>query len=258
MAGMRPPDEPETSSTWQPPMAPGQPPLPNRFDRATFTGCLGIACVLALPAILFLPVETWGLPEWAQRLVPLVGVAFALAGAALLSRVPAAAAGRSTDPRRPLTGAGRPPLVERPAREENRAALLIAWALVVVCVIGYLSVSFARRPAGVVVGTLLASVAGGALVVYGALALARRLPAPAWHWVRTPVSGAGSAQCLPFGTAGVVALAWALFVAAGEGYAWAPLGVGVLILGGALIGPLTQRLTPPRGPGGRGGPPGAR
>jgi hypothetical protein len=245
---MRSADEPEARPARQPSL--GEPPLPNRFDRGTLTGCLGIVCVMALPAILFLPVETWGLPEWALRLVPLVAVGFALAGAALLSRVPTAATGRSSDPRRPLTGAGRPPLMERPAGEENRAALLIAWALVVVCVIGYLSVSFARRPAGVVAGTLLASAAGGTLVVYGALALARRLPAPAWRWVRTPISGAGSAQSLPFAAAGVIALAWALFVAAGEGYAWAPLGVGVLILGGALIGPLAQRLSPPRGPGG--------
>lgn len=252
MAGMRQYDEPETGPPQQPAL--GEPPLPNRFDRGTVTGCLGIACVLALPAILFLPVETWGLPEWVLRLVPLVAVGFALAGAALISRVPTAAAGRSADPRRPLTGSGRPPLMERPAEEENRAALLIAWALVVVCVIGYLSVSFARRPAGIVAGTLLASAAGGALVIYAALALARRLPTPAWRWVRTPISGLGSAQSLPFAATGVIALTWSLFVAAGEGYIWAPLGVGALILGGALIGPLTQRL-PPRS---RGGPPSER
>ncbi|MFI5273344.1 MAG: hypothetical protein ACHQ4H_09975, partial [Ktedonobacterales bacterium] len=91
------------------------PPLPNRFDGGTALGCLGIVCVLALPAILFLPVEDWHLPTWALRLVPLLALGIALVGVWLLARMPPARLPRSSDPRYPLTEAGRAPVVEQPA-----------------------------------------------------------------------------------------------------------------------------------------------
>src|SRR5262249_60793067 len=91
---MSPADEPEGGVAQQP--AQGAPPLPNRFNRGTLAGCLGIVCVLALPAILFLPIETWGLPEWTLRLVPLPAMGCALGGAALLLRVAHADAATAT------------------------------------------------------------------------------------------------------------------------------------------------------------------
>ena len=224
------------------PLAPGAPPLEHHLDRGTLIGCLGILCVLALPAILFLPVETWHLPPWALRLVPLVAIGLALIGAALIVRVPSAAPLRSRDPLHPLTGRGAPPLQERPADPRNRAALLAVWLLLALCLGGYLVVSFVARDAGALPGTLLASAGGTALVVYGTLAAARRLPLPAWRWVREPIAGGLAPQALPPAAAGALAVAWALIVAAGEGYAWAPLGVGVLIAGGALTGPAARRL----------------
>lgn len=225
-----------------PHIPPGAPPLEHHLDRGTLVGCLGIVCVLALPAILFLPVETWGLPPWALRLVPLVAIGLALLGATLLLRVPPAAPPRSRDPLHPLTGRGASPVQDRPAGPRNRAALLAVWLLLALCVGGYLVVSFPARDAGALPGTLLASAAGAALLIYGALAAARRMPLPAWRWVRVPISGGLAPQALPSAAAGALAVAWALIVAAGEGYAWAPLGVGALIVGGALAGPTARRL----------------
>lgn len=225
------------------PLAPGAPPLEPHLDRGTLIGCLGILCVLALPAILFLPVETWHLPPWGLRLVPLVAISLALIGAVLLAHVPPSAPVRSRDPMRPLTGRGASPLQERPAEPRNRTALLAVWLLLALCLCGYLLVSFVARDAGTLPGTLLASAAGTALVIYGALAAARRLPLPAWRWVRVPISGGLAPQALPPAAAGALSVAWALIVAAGEGYAWAPLGVGVLIVGGALAGPAARRLS---------------
>ncbi|HLJ80209.1 MAG TPA: hypothetical protein VKT52_01905, partial [Ktedonobacterales bacterium] len=98
----------------------GEGPLPNRFNRGTAIGCLGILCVLALPALLALPVEQWRVPGWVLRLVPLVGVAVVALGASLLARVPGAAAPRPTDPLRPLTRTGATPLREEPATSANR------------------------------------------------------------------------------------------------------------------------------------------
>lgn len=232
------------------PLAPGAPPLEHRLDRATLIGCLGILCVLALPAILFLPVETWHLPPWALRLVPLVAIGLALIGAMLLARVPAAAPARSRDPLRPLTGRGTSPLQERPAEPRNRTALLAVWLLLALCLCGYLVVSFVARDAGALPGSLLATAAGTALVVYAALAAARRLPLPAWRWVRVPIAGGLSPQVLPPAAVGALSVAWALVVAAGEGYGWAPLGVGALIVGGALVGPAARRLSARDGRGG--------
>jgi hypothetical protein len=49
-------------------------------------GCLGILCVLAMPALLFLPVETWGAPTWIILLAPLVAFGIVALGGWLLWR----------------------------------------------------------------------------------------------------------------------------------------------------------------------------
>src|SRR5215469_15675092 len=113
-----PGEEPEVSAGQVAPDG----PLPNRLSWATLGGCLGILCVLALPALLMLPVERWDLPPWLAGLVPLVGLSAVALGIWLLGRVPAGggATQRMADPLRPLTSAGRLPLVERPATAANR------------------------------------------------------------------------------------------------------------------------------------------
>jgi len=226
-------------------------PLPNRFDRGTFVGCLGILCVLALPGLLFLPVESWSLPPLIAQLVPLVGVAGAALGLLLLSRVPGAEpAPRSSDPLHPLTRAGRPPLVDRPASAANQRGCLAGLGLAALAVAGYLVVGLATRQTATLLGTLLTTAAGGGLVAYGALVAAGRLPPPAWRWARMPAQGSRAPQALPLAFAGLVSVLWALFVAASHGYFWAPLGVGAIILAGALTRPITRRLPRPDRPDG--------
>jgi hypothetical protein len=218
-------------------------PLPNRFDRGTFTGCLGILCVLALPGLLFLPVESWPLPPLIAQLVPLAGVTGAALGLWLLSRVPGTEpAPRSSDPLHPLTRTGRPPLIERPASPANRSGCLAGLGLAALAVTGYLVVGLAAHQTAILLGTLLATAAGGGLLAYGALVAAGRLSAPAWRWVRGPAQGSRAPQALPLVFAGLVSVLWALFVAASHGYVWAPLGVGAIILAGALTRPITRRL----------------
>lgn len=222
----------------------GAAPLSPRLDRSTAIGCLGILCVLALPTLLFLPIESWGLPVWLARLLPLLALGAAATGAWLLSTVPAGPTARSTDPLRPLTHAGLPPLLERPARAANRVGMLVAALLVALGIVGYLLVSFVATRGALLLGTVLAICAGCALLVYGVLAARLILTVPALRWVRVPIQGGLVTQALPMAVIGLVTLVWALVVAAGEGYVWAPIGVGVVILGGVLVGPVLQRLPP--------------
>lgn len=230
-------DEPASNAPYA-----DEPPLQARIDRGTLIGCLGILCVLALPALLFLPVESWHLPLWLLRLVPLIAVGMASLGAWLLTRVPASPAVHSSDPLHPLTSEGFSPVIEQPAQPGNRIGLIVAYALIVMGVTGYGIVTFGATDVAILAGTLLASGTGGALVVYGVLAATRRLAVPAWRWIRIPIQGGLVFQVLPLTFIGLVTLVWALFIAAGQGYVWAPLGVGALILGSVLIGPVTQRL----------------
>lgn len=221
-------------------------PLPNRFTGGTLMGCLGILCVMTLPALLFIPIESLDVPGWVARLIPLVGVAMVVVGAWLLSRVPSRADAPAGDPAHPLTHAGRPPILERPASAANRVALLAALALCACCVAGYILVSMTAETSVVLVGTLLTYLAG--LLLFGAslLEMWLRLRAPAWRWERVTVQRNLAPQAIPFACVGIVAVVWALFVAYGQGYVWARIGIGALILAGALTGPVLQRL-PQRG-----------
>lgn len=220
-------------------------PLPNRITRGTLTGCLGILCVFALPILLFLPLENLHASQWIARLAPLIAVAITVVGAWLLARVPAGsgAAPRSSDPRYPLTSAGLPPIIEQPTKSANRTAFGAALLLIVLCLIGYGVVSAdSANGRGILAGTLLTSAGGGSLLAYSLLAMSRRVPIPAWRWVRLPIHDGLTFQPVPFALVGFIATVWALLVAAGQGYFWAPVGVGLLILGGALTGPILQRL----------------
>ena len=224
-------------------------PLPNRFTRATLAGCLGILCVLALPLLLYIPVERMGVPPWLGPLIPLVGVAALACGVWLIARVPGGAPRPEGTPLRPLTSSGRAPMRERPATTANRAGMLASLGLAACCAAGYFLVDFAPGGRGVLPGTLLTGAAGVGLLVYAGLAAGHVLALPAWRWVRTPLGGGPGYQAGPPAVVGVVALAWALVIAVGAGYAWAPLGVGLLILGGAFGGALWQRLPRSAGDG---------
>lgn len=217
-------------------------PLQPHLDRGTFSGCLGILSVLALPVLLFLPIETWHLPLWLLRLVPLVAVSMAALGAWLLSRVPTSPAARSSDPLHPLTSEGFSPVLEQPARRANRIGLIIVCILIVTSALGYALAAFNTTGVANFIGILLASGAGAALLLYGVLAARHRLTMPAWRWIRIPIQGGLIYQVLPLTLIGMVALVWSLLIAEEQGYIWAPIGIGVLILGGALLGPMMRRL----------------
>lgn len=233
---------PSTDESDRHPTYGGEQPLQPHLDRGTLTGCLGILCVLALPVLLFLPVESWHLPLWLLRLVPLAAVGMAALGTWLLTRVPASPAARSSDPLHPLTSEGFSPLIEQPAQRANRVGLIIACILILIGALGYVLTTFGATDIFIFAGTLLASAVGAALLLYGVLAARRRLAVPAWRWIRIPIQDGVVYQVLPLTLIGLVALVWALFIAEEQGYIWAPVGIGVLILGSALLGPVTQRL----------------
>ena len=215
-------------------------PLPNRFSRATLLGCLGIACVMALPLLLFLPLDTWRVPGWLALLAPLAGIVGLAVGAGLLMRVPSGSM-PARNPFAPLTAAGAPPLVERPATAANRAGAAAALALFTVALLAVVIIaggSFQQRELLPALFTL--GLCGAALVAYGALIGTRRLPPPALHWVRQPVRG----QIRPAVTlvlAGLAAITWMLLVAADAGYRWGYIGLGLLVVGGVMAAPLARR-----------------
>lgn len=218
-------------------------PLPNRFTRGTLLGCVGLLCVLALPVLLFLPLDNWRVPGWLAVLAPLAGIGALALGLLLLLRVPSGSLA-ARNPFTPLTAGGMPPLVERPAGATNRigaaaTAILTLAALSAVAVIA--AGAFEHRellPALLVIGAC-----GCALFAYGALIGAGRLPPPALRWVRQPVRG-HIRQSAPLVLAGLAALTWMLLVAADAGYRWGYVGLGLLVVGGVLAAPLTRR--PPR------------
>jgi MFS family permease len=216
--------------------------LAPRLDRGTLTGCLGILCVLLLPVLLALPLSDWRVPLWVARLVPLLGVAALALGAWLLAHVPPRVPPHSTDPEQPLTRMGKLPVQERPATRANHLALALVAALAVAGALGYLLADTEDLASGrVVAGTVLSGAAGCALIGYGWLVGRGRAAPPAWRWVRAPIRGAVPSQVLPLMLLGLVALGWSLMLSAGAGYVWAPLGIGALLLAGALAGPIQQR-----------------
>jgi hypothetical protein len=241
------PDNPADSSE-----LPGsEGPLPNRFTRGTLTGCLGICCVLAMPVLFFLPLESWGEPFWMQLLVPLVAFAAVALGAALLARVPAGVQLRSNDPRYPLTGAGALPLRELPAATPNRIALGVVGLLLVGIALGVLVAlwSGAREPA-LLTGVLAAGVGGVLLTLDGALVAMQRAPIPAWRWIRVPVQARRAPRGTPLALAGVAVALWALLILAYAGLEIGAVGLALLLIVGVLAAPVTRRITwrqaPPR------------
>lgn len=217
-------------------------PLPNRITRGTVIGCLGILCVLALPALVFLPIEDFKLPAWLLRLILLGGLSLAPCGIWLLGQVPSGFVARPTDPLHPLTSEGRPPIVERPALSGNRVSLGFVLLLGVVAAAGCLIACFTpfgRRD--LVVGTEISGATGLCAFVLSALVMTRRAPIPAWNWVRAPIAGGGGKGTFALAFGGIVVVAWSLFVAGFAGFMWARIGLGMFVLVGVLLGPFLQR-----------------
>jgi hypothetical protein len=220
-------------------------PLPNRFTRGTFLGCLGIACVLGMAALLALPLDVWRVPEWVGLLVPLVAFGALALGAWLLARVPAGRLPSAPNPWRPLTGAGAPPLVERPATASNRVGAAFSLTLLLAGLVAFVALSaglFQRH--ATLAAVVVMGVAGAALAGYGLLVTMERLPPPAWRWVRTPIRGGGWRAGAPLLLAGLAGLAWSLLVAAQAGYPWGPVGLALLVLASVAAAPLARRAPP--------------
>lgn len=218
-------------------------PLPNRLTRGTLMGCLGLAGVMALPLMLFLPLETWGLPRWMFLFVQLLAFCAFGGGIWLLARVPSTARAQSNDPLRPLTAQGRVPVRERPARWPNRLGLCVIGALLALGIAGFALAAFdVTWQAAVPAGMLVDCLAGMALAAYGVGIAYGRFGPPALHWVRTPVM----AHWLPQGGSvmlmGLTLTAWALLVAAEARFAWGAVGLVVLLLAIVVIAPTIRRL----------------
>ena len=217
-------------------------PLPNRITRGTLIGCVGILCVLALPALVFLPFEDFRLPAWMLRLTLLAGLALVPCGIWLLGQVPSGFVPRPADPLHPLTSEGRPPIIERPATRGNRVVLAIVVGMGLLALAGCFVACF--TPFGhrdVVVGTQIASATGLGALALSILVGAQRAPVPALNWVRAPIAGSGGKGTFALAFGGVVIVAWSLFVAGFAGYMWARIGLGMFVLVGVLLGPILQR-----------------
>lgn len=220
-------------------------PLPNRFTRATALGCLGIAGVLALPALLLLPLEDWHVPRWLAQSAGLGAFAAMAAGIWLLARVPSERPAMTADARHPLTRAGRAPVVEQPAGAANRAVLLAVCGLGLVAAGGYVAASIATPVRDSGASIALTGAAGLLCAAVGVLVAAGRVPIPAWTWVRTPIQRGVRPQGAAVFLFGGAVLAWALLAAAGLGYGWGVLGLAALVLGSVLVTPISRRW--PRG-----------
>lgn len=220
-------------------------PLPNRLNRGTLLGCAGLLFVLAMPALLFVPLEDWSPPLWLGLLVPLIAFASAALGAWLLARVPASSPMRSRDPAHPLTSTGQSPVIERPAARPHRLAAAGAALLVVAGVGGYgLASASALARAPLMRGLGLSGLAGIALTLDGFLVSGGRLPVPAWRWVRVPVQSSLSRQGAPLVLMGLVEITWALWVALGAGLGLGAAGLALLTLVMVLAAPLGRRASP--------------
>jgi hypothetical protein len=216
---------------------------PARITSGTLIGCLGILCVFAMPALLFLPVETWGAPTWVILLAPLLAFGIVALGGWLLWLVPATRVPRSDDPLRPLTATGEPPLLERPATARNRVTLGLVVALLACGALGYVVAAFGLAgDASVLMGIALAGLAGICLAILAALVGGGYAPSPAWRWARQPIQQKGPRSSWPLLLGGLALLAWALTISVFYGYWWGALGAGLLVVGGVAAAPLARRL----------------
>ncbi len=218
-------------------------PLPNRLTRGTLLGCVGLAGVLALPVMLFLPFETWGLPRWMFLLAQLLAFGALGGGIWLLARVPSSARVRSNDPLHPLTARGAAPVLERPARRANWIGLGVIWASLAMSAAGFVLAAFdvTWSPA-VPLGMALVALAGLALAVYGCCIAFGRLGPPALRWVRAPATSHWLPQGGSVMLLGLTLLGWALLVAAEAGFAWGAVGLVVLLLGTLFLAPVFRQL----------------
>jgi hypothetical protein len=215
----------------------------SHLDRGTMVGCAGILLMLTPLALLyFLPLDLLALPAWLGNLLPLLGVGAMMFGAYLVFQVPSHnTQAQSPDPRYPLTISGRSPLLEQPAERKNRVTLIFILLLVTVAIAGYGFVSFAPRPWGIVVGMLLVSIAGYSFLVSGALVAGQYIPAPAWHWVRTPIQSELAPQTLSLVLVGLATLGWGLILGVENRHVFLPLGLGILLLVVMGIARILQR-----------------
>ena len=222
-------------------------PLPNRLTRGTLMGCVGLAGVMALPLLLFLPLESWSLSTWAYLLVQLLAFGALGGGIWLLAHVPSTARIRSNDPMHPLTARGGVPVRERPAGRLNRMGLAVVWALLLVAIAGFAVAAFdTSQESAIPIGMVIVSLVGASLAVYGLCIAVGRMEPPALRWVRTPAI----ASWFPLGGSvmlmGLTLLGWALLIAAEARLIWGAIGIVSLLLAILLVTPLFRQL-PARG-----------
>jgi len=222
-------------------------PLPNRLTRNTLKGCVGLAGVMTLPLLLFLPLESWGLSRWAILLIQLLAFGALGGGIWLLAHVPSAAPIRSNDPMYPLTAHGAAPVRERPAGWPNHVGVAAVWALLALAVAGFALAAFDTGQDGAIpIGMAVVSLAGASLAVYGLCIALGRFEPPAVHWVRTPAIAGWFPQGGSVMLMGLTLLAWALLIAAEDRLIWGAIGLVALLLAILLVTPLFRQL-PMRG-----------
>jgi hypothetical protein len=202
---------------------------------------------MALPLLLFLPLESWDLSRWAILLVQLLAFGALGGGIWLLAHVPSTARIRSDDPMHPLTARGAAPVRERPARWPNRVGVAVVWALLALAIAGFALAAFDTDQNGAIpIGMAIVSLAGASLAVYGLCIALGRLEPPALHWVRTPAIAGWFPQGGSVMLIGLTLLAWALLIAAEDGLIWGALGLVALLLAILLVTPVFRQL-PARG-----------
>ncbi len=210
-------------------------------------GCVGLAGVMALPLLLFLPMESWGLSRWAYLLIQLLAFIALGGGIWLLAHVPSTARIRSNDPMYPLTARGAAPVRERPAGWPNHVGVAVVWALLALAIAGFALAAFdTGQDSAVPIGMAIVCLAGGSLAMYGLGIALGRLEPPALHWVRTPAIANWFPQGGSVMLMGLTLLAWALLIAAEDRLIWGAIGLVALLLAILLVTPLFRQL-PTRG-----------
>lgn len=225
----------------------GDGPLPNRLTRGTVLGCVGIVGVMMLPLMLFLPLEAWGLPRWANMVIQLLAFCALGGGIWLLARVPPAIRQRSRDPLHPLTARGSLPVLERPATRQNWLGLIIILILLALSATGFALAGFSIGQRNAIsLGMAITSMSGFFLTIYGFCIALGRVEPPAFRWVRMPAVRSWLPQGGFVMLSGLVLLGWALLTAAEASLAWGAIGLTLLLIATLLVAPTLQRL-PTRG-----------